>query len=329
LRVLVVNEPAVADAINRLRGEWAERSGGELSAASQPWADVVAAKNLGADVIVFPSRYLGELCVRGWLRPVRPNVLESDEFNVADVFPVVRRDLMRWGGEVMALPLGVDFGQTSSAFRDHPGFALLTLAAPTAVTNEREGALFDPETMKPRIADSAFVKALERMAAGTNATNSEADSSKQVPVLGLADRMVAVSANSRNGATAFKLIAWLASADVSVQLARADEHLQPVRPSLASSSAWYDPALTAAERSKLAESLTTSLHATQCLLVPRIPGVDEYMAPLDEAVRAAVNNNVPAPSALAGVAAQWEKTTDKYGRNSQRQAYWKHLGIEP
>ena len=35
LRVLVVNEPGVAEAINRLRGEWAERSGGELSATSE------------------------------------------------------------------------------------------------------------------------------------------------------------------------------------------------------------------------------------------------------------------------------------------------------
>src|SRR6188472_3146603 len=48
LRVLVVNEPGVADAINRLRGEWAERSGGDLSATSRDWKDVAAAKNIEA-----------------------------------------------------------------------------------------------------------------------------------------------------------------------------------------------------------------------------------------------------------------------------------------
>src|SRR5262245_7242808 len=70
VRVVVVNEPGVAEAINRLRGEWAERSGGELSAASKTWAEVSQAKNLDADAIIFPSRYLGDLCARGWLRPV-------------------------------------------------------------------------------------------------------------------------------------------------------------------------------------------------------------------------------------------------------------------
>ena len=105
--MLVVNEPGVAEAINRLRGEWAERSGGELSATSSEWKDVAGAKSIEADVVIFPSRYLGELCTRGWLQPVRSSVLEGDEFNGGDVFPLVRRELMRWGGEVMALPLGI------------------------------------------------------------------------------------------------------------------------------------------------------------------------------------------------------------------------------
>src|SRR5882757_1631199 len=56
LRVLVVNEPGVAEAINRLRGEWAERSGGELSATTGEWKDVAGAKSIDADVVIFPSR---------------------------------------------------------------------------------------------------------------------------------------------------------------------------------------------------------------------------------------------------------------------------------
>src|SRR5215212_2719888 len=98
LRVLVVNEPGVAEAINRLRGEWAERSGGELKTDTLSWTDVAAAKSLDADVIIFPSRYMGELCTRGWLRQVRKSILESDEFNASDVFPLIRRNLMKWGG---------------------------------------------------------------------------------------------------------------------------------------------------------------------------------------------------------------------------------------
>src|SRR5262249_35022845 len=145
LRVLVVNEPAVAEAINRLRGEWAERSGGQLSASAAEWKDVAGAKNLDADVIVFPSRYLGELCARGWLQPVRTSVLEGDTFNAADIFPLVRHELMRWGGDTMALPFGVQVTLPGVANASHPGLSFLALAASSGVTNEREGALFDPQ----------------------------------------------------------------------------------------------------------------------------------------------------------------------------------------
>src|SRR4051812_32158501 len=147
LRVLVVNEPGLAEAINRLRGEWAERSGGELKANSSTWSEVADAKSLDTDVIVFPSRYMGELCTRGWLRPVRKSVLDSDEFNASDVFPLIRRDLMKWGGEVMALPLGIRIPMRTKSTGDHPGLNLLAEAAPAALSNEREGVLFDPQTM--------------------------------------------------------------------------------------------------------------------------------------------------------------------------------------
>src|ERR1700760_3684079 len=46
LRVLVVNDPPLVEAINRLRGEWAERSGGELNAVPAKWADVSQAKSI-------------------------------------------------------------------------------------------------------------------------------------------------------------------------------------------------------------------------------------------------------------------------------------------
>src|SRR6476659_1167758 len=76
--------------------EWAERSGGTLNASSATWADVAAMKELDADAIVFPSRYLGELCTRDWLRPVRSSVLDSPEFNAADIFPLLRHTVMKW-----------------------------------------------------------------------------------------------------------------------------------------------------------------------------------------------------------------------------------------
>ena len=65
----------------------------------------------------------------------------------------------------------------------------------------------------------------------------------------------------------------------------------------------------------------------QCLLVPRIPGVDEYMAALDEAAKSPPADKAAAEAALQKVAERWEQITNAHGREAQRQAYLKHLQI--
>lgn len=327
LRVLVVNEPAVAEAINRLRGEWAERSGGQLSASVADWKEVAGAKNLDADVVIFPSRYLGELCTRGWLQPVRTSVLEGDTFDASDVFPLVRRELMRWGNETMALPMGIQVVRPGEANPSHPGLSLLALAAPNAVVNEREGVLFDPQTMKPRIADPVFVEALEWLGKDEQSKQPGRENPKTIPVLGFSDRMIAVASASRNGASAFQLIAWLASPEISTQLASASEPITAARKSLASSPAWMGRAERSAEGADLGKTQDL-LNAEQCLLVPRIPGIDEYIAVLDEAVRRALKDKTGAEEILKKVADAWDQITNARGREVQRTAYLKHLGIE-
>lgn len=328
LRVLVVNEPGVAEAINRLRGEWAERSGGELSTTAGEWKDVAGAKSIDADVVIFPSRYLGELCTRGWLQPVRSSVLEGDEFDSKDVFPIVRRELMRWGGEVMALPLGIELVVPEKLNKLHPGLNFLAIAAPSAVSDGREGVLFEPQTMKPRMTDAVFVEALQRLAKAEQ-KNKSAESSDVhvVPVLGFADRLMGVTSSSRNGASAFKLAAWLASAETSTQLESAGERLLPVRRSLAAAAAWHDPAQSAGERAEVAKTLEVALNAERSLLVPRIPGVDKYMAALDEVAKTPPVDKAAAEAALQKVAERWEQITNAHGREAQQRAYLKHLQI--
>ena len=67
--------------------------------------------------------------------------------------------------------------------------------------------------------------------------------------------------------------------------------------------------------------------AEQCLLVPRILGVDEYMAALDEAAKAPAADKAAAEVSLKKTAEQWEKITNAHGRDAQRHAYLKHLQI--
>jgi ABC-type glycerol-3-phosphate transport system substrate-binding protein len=328
LRVLVVNEPAVAQAINRLRGEWAERATGEMRAISITWDELTTAKSLDADVVVFPSRYLGELCVRGWLRPLRTNVLQSEDFNSEDFFPLVRRELMKWGGQVMAAPLGVQPAGLDQGASDNLVLTLLSRAAPAVVTADRFGALFDAETMTPRIAEKPFVSALQQMVLpAASEDRSETNRARNVPVLGYNDRLAAVTSTTRNAASAFKLLEWLAQSDTSTQLASAAGGMMPARRSLASSPSWYDSNVDVRERSDLAKALEATLSGERCLLIPRIPGVDEYISALDEAVREAASGSVAPQTALDSVAKRWEVITESRGRESQREAYRKHLGV--
>jgi hypothetical protein len=328
LRVLVLNDVPLAEAIGRLRGEWREQSGGELTATSKPWNEVAAAESIDADLLIFPTRYLGELCVRDQLRPVRKSVLDDKSLDFEDIFPLVRRQLITWGGQVMALPLGIDLPNSSNASRLSPGKSLLVAVAANVVSANRSGDVFDPDTMKPRITEPVFVEALRRfLSAEERPAPLEPPAKRRVPVLGLGDRLAAVTTASRNAASAFRLLAWLATPDVSTQFARIGDGTMPVRKSLAESPVWYDSKLGAGERAELGKTSEAALSGNECLIVPRIPGVDQYMAALDEAVANVVAGQAKPEDALKQAAQKWEKITDTHGRETQRRAYLKHLGI--
>jgi hypothetical protein len=350
LRVLVVNEEELAEAINRLRGEWAERGAGELKASHAEWADLATAEKLDADVVIFPSRYLGELCTRGWLRPLRTNVLQSEDFNADDLFPLVRRELMRWGGQVMAAPLGSQLVTAGDKYQGRPALRLLARAAPRVVTRERLGVLFEPETMKPRIAEPGFVEALQELVelgkpqASANEAEAQPHSdpatstqrsqrpeattdAEIVPVIGYGDRLASVTASSRNAASAFQLLEWLARADISSLISGAGLPALPVRRSLATSAKWYPANLSQEDREEQASTLQRAFNSELCLTIPRLPGIDQYMDALDSEVTAALDGKLSPREALENAARAWERFTEEHGREKQREAYLKHLGI--
>lgn len=103
IRLAVVDDPPLAAAISRLRGEWSARSGGMLEVSE------IAVEQLfesDADILVYPSRYLGELAERQQIVDIRTSLVEREGFEMSDVFTLVRREEMRWGDKTMALSLG-------------------------------------------------------------------------------------------------------------------------------------------------------------------------------------------------------------------------------
>ena len=227
--------------------------------------------------------------------------------------------------------------------------ALLREAAPQAVSKDKLGVLFDVETMNPRITEPPFVEALTNLAAGQRGTHAQdgapesggtprapaigvehTDSSATAPrppVLGHADRLVGVTTSSHNAASAFKLISWLAQPDTSAQFARLGNGTLPPRISNAASPGWYKPDTSADDRAKFADSLTAQLNGERSLLIPRIPKIDDYLAALDAAVKSSTVDKSPPDETLLKTATGWEEITNSVGRDAQRDAYRKHLGI--
>ncbi len=116
LNVLVVDDLELATGVKLLRGEWAQRSGGQLKV--QPWTSEEFAAALSqtklsqtdlalpADIIIYPSRYLGALASSKAVRPVRQSILRGPHFARADLFPAIRDREINFGDKVIALPLG-------------------------------------------------------------------------------------------------------------------------------------------------------------------------------------------------------------------------------
>jgi ABC-type glycerol-3-phosphate transport system substrate-binding protein len=442
LRVLVVNDQPLAEAIERLRGEWSVRSGGQLEASPSSWKEVASTDQVDADVIFFPARYLGTLCERGWLRPVRGSVLQGNTYDADDVFPLLRQRLIRYGGQEMALPLAVELplvgyrqswlaqrqGQPPRSWRefhelvqrgDSPVWwpprdsaahweatMLLARAAAYAVHPNHEGVLFDPNTMQPRIAGPPFVRALDQWhrelvwlgstegspQAHPAATTETAEAIawaelpgsgevynhatdhwetaegglRQMPLLGGGGQLAGVTATSRNAATAFQLLAWLTSPEIGSQLGpKAAASLPCRRSQLRLVGQWFSLPLSPDEgrgegapplplvedppwrregrvaagdspwrgegalsnNTGMARAVETALSGNLCLVVPPLPGIDDYLAALDDGVQRALRDELSSADALAEVARQWDQITDARSRESQRRAYLNHLGI--
>lgn len=112
LRVLVLDDPAIADALRRRLGEWDSVSDDRLEILETRADDVFATPDstapfmVNADVLIYPSRLLGELAKGERIIPLRRSVLQSKEFAAGDIFPLILQREITWGGRAMAVPLG-------------------------------------------------------------------------------------------------------------------------------------------------------------------------------------------------------------------------------
>jgi len=403
LNVLVVNDPALAEGASLLRGEWAQRSGGELVVSQGTIEQLLESVQLPADLVIYPARYVGELVDRQLIRPVRPAVLQNADYAYSDLLPLIRNRLLPFGDQIFALPLGdpplmlawrSDLSSEGLAGGERTwsdvkitapaqsagllpldyasAIELLARARANTQLESGEALCFDPDTMQPRITELPFQRALtelinsraeevggdvdQQATLGWPTMRSQPepgstpvqlhysllprsresyDRSRQrwvanregqpLALVGIAGRSASVTRSSRNAASAFKLLRWIASGDVASQLSGQSDATCWFRQS---QSRKLEPWRSGREfDDRTSQTVTELLSRDDYFLLPRIPQIDAYLQVLDNAVQQATAGPLSVEQALQEAAQQWIQLTDQYGPKRLRTAYRQHLGL--
>ena len=106
VRLVVVDDPAMAKQIVRIERGMESPLGAELEVCEMTLSELTAAKSLAADAAIYPSDELGSLAERGLIRPLPAAWLEHNEFHRSDYFEPGGLAESQWGQEVYAVPFG-------------------------------------------------------------------------------------------------------------------------------------------------------------------------------------------------------------------------------
>jgi ABC-type glycerol-3-phosphate transport system substrate-binding protein len=103
LRVAIVDDPALAAIVQR---QWKARTEGELSLVELTEPELQEAKSLEADVIIYPSAWLGTLAERKLIGPLSEDTLSNPQLDQRGTFDLQRVKEVRWGDEAYAVTFG-------------------------------------------------------------------------------------------------------------------------------------------------------------------------------------------------------------------------------
>jgi multiple sugar transport system substrate-binding protein len=108
LSLLVVEDPAMAAEIDRLRGDWKARTHATLKINEISADELLARQSLDGpiDAIIYPSCQLGPLAQRTWIAPLPADYARNKELAWSDTFELLQVAEATWGQVPYAVPLG-------------------------------------------------------------------------------------------------------------------------------------------------------------------------------------------------------------------------------
>ncbi len=424
LRLLVVDDPLLAQSIGYLQSEWKAQSGVALEITDVSSDDFDAQNAPKTDVVIAPSWMLGPATEARWVVPLPERIVQNNESDWSSIFPQIREHEIARAGKSMAVPFGspvpvlyyrpdlldeaglkppatwAEYVKAATALGDAPtaeplaegwaGLTLLARSASYATHPDNLSTLFRISTMEPLIAGAPYVRALEELvatadpasldmdpaaartafwqgkaplaitwptAAGEELADVEPDlpagvvelpgspdvydfgestwerrdkeSDGRVPLLASAGRVGMVTTTSQWPDASLQLLLWLTDEKWSASVCTQSPNTTVFRNSHVSMvSGWVEPPMSDDAAQQYGEAVATALERQERLFALPITGRPQYLAALDEAVRAAVKKEKSPQEALDGAAEQWKQITEQLGVDQQKAAYRASLGLK-
>jgi len=106
LRLVVVDDPALAKAARKVRGEWRTQTGSTLEVAETTEDELLAAEGHDADAAICASYLLGALAQQDKLAEIPAGLRADTRQEWRDVFELARCHEVAWGSTILAIPFG-------------------------------------------------------------------------------------------------------------------------------------------------------------------------------------------------------------------------------
>jgi multiple sugar transport system substrate-binding protein len=106
LSVLVVDDPALAAAIEQVEGEWNALTGSSFRIDPISQEQLEAAQTLQADAVIAASCQVGDVQAKAQIVPVPASLVKGDQGSWSELFSLLRVRETVWGNEVVGVPFG-------------------------------------------------------------------------------------------------------------------------------------------------------------------------------------------------------------------------------
>ncbi len=154
--------------------------------------------------------------------------------------------------------------------------------------------------------------------------------STRVPYVGFSGRLGSVLRGSRRQRAAWSMLLQLSASGAGTRVSASSNSTGPYRLSqLEEASAWTGRGVDASATRDYAAVYRSALTSHISMRALRLPGQNDYMAVLSQAVRDVVAESAEAQPALDAVAEEWRAIHERLGVESQIAAYSESLGIDP